>query len=327
MESTSKSSLNDAIGELMQLDTFEKIFHPGENPDLVLSNIRGEVRIRGNHTNIISVRIEKLVETGDSAHTEIEISQGPEGRVTLHTQYEPGLRIFRKNIPCKVNYVVEVPESCRLHVHGVSNSTWIDRVKGGIDISTVSGDLELHSLSGSLTIRTVSGDVNAEQIQAATRVNSVSGDIHLHNSLLPSVNCKSVSGDMIFETPLGQGPYIFNTVSGDIQLVLKSTSGFSITSSSLSGEVRTPLLVTASNHSRKLHRLQILDGGVEIQHKSVSGDLVLVGEEMAEVRKEREYQDVSRAGIQSNKEILESLERGEIGVEDAVQKIGSQIHL
>jgi DUF4097 and DUF4098 domain-containing protein YvlB len=173
----------------------------------------------------------------------------------------------------------------------------------------------------------VSGDVNAEQIQAATRVNSVSGDIHLHNSLLPSVNCKSVSGDMIFETPLGQGPYIFNTVSGDIQLVLKSTSGFSITSSSLSGEVRTPLLVTASNHSRKLHRLQILDGGVEIQHKSVSGDLVLVGEEMAEVRKEREYQDVSRAGIQSNKEILESLERGEIGVEDAVQKIGSQIHL
>ncbi len=311
----------------MQMDTIEKIFHPGEDPDLVLSNIRGEVRIQGNNTNIISVRVEKLVETGDSEHTEIVLSQDTEGRVTLHTQYEPGLRIFRKNVPCKVNYEVEVPESCRLHIHGVSNSTWIDHVKSEIDISTVGGDLELHSLSGSLTIRTVSGDVKAEQIQAATSINSVSGDIHLRNSLLPGVNFKSVSGDLIFETPLDQGPYIFNTVSGDIQLVLNSTSGISITSSSLSGEVRTTLPVTDSNQSRKITRLQILDGGVEIQHKSVSGDLVLLSEEMAGVHTEREYQVDSMAGIQSNKEILESLERGEIGVEAAVQKIESQILL
>ena len=145
----------------------------------------------------------------------------------------------------------------------MSNSARIEDISGKIDISTVSGELELSSLSGEIRLRTVGGDVQGEAISGPTRLDTVSGDINLKKSDIPVLKGKTVSGDLVVETTLGDGPYSFNAVSGDIELFIASIRGATITSSSLSGNIRTSLEPSYTNHSRNRHRIDLEGGPME----------------------------------------------------------------
>ncbi|MGW8225303.1 MAG: DUF4097 family beta strand repeat-containing protein [Anaerolineales bacterium] len=303
----------------MSSETINQSFDCGEEAYFSLSNIRGKVNIIPGDDHAITIQAEKILDTGDGENTFVELSQDSGGRVFARTRYgEPGFQIFRRMVPCKVNYQVSVPENCYLKVRGVSNAARIEGISGEIVISTVSGNLVLQSLQGELKIKTVSGDVTGEDVNAVIKLETVSGEIHFKKSILHRLGCKTVSGDLILEAPIGAGPYDFNAVSGDIEWKIDAFSGATITSSSLSGEVQTSLPVTASNHSRNHHIFEILGGGVEIHHKSVSGDFLLTYDGNRDGVDEFTVPDLNQPELVSNQEILEGIDRGEISVQEAV---------
>jgi len=303
----------------MSSETINQSFDCGEEAYFSVSNIRGKVNIIPGAEHAIIIRAEKILDTGDGENTFVELSQDSGGRVFARTRYgEPGFQIFRRMVPCKVNYQVSVPEKCHLKVRGVSNASRIEGISGEIVISTVSGNLVLQSLHGELKINTVSGDVTGEDVNAAIKLETVSGEIHFKKSILPRLGCKTVSGDLILEAPIGAGPYDFNAVSGDIEWKIDAFSGATITSSSLSGEVQTSLTVTSSNHSRNHHIFEIMGGGVEIHHKSVSGDFLLTYDGNRDRLDEFTVLDSNQPELFSHQEILEGIERGEISVQEAV---------
>ncbi len=260
--------------------------------------------------------IEKTFSCPDSPHLTLS---NIHGSVKIHTRYDPmGFRFFRKWHPCKVDYEVLVPKECTLKVRGVSNSATIEGISGELGISTVSGDIECRSLTGQLFIKTVSGDVRGEAISASARLNTVSGDISLKNSDFPALRGVTVSGDLVIETPLGDGPYDFNSVSGDIKLDISVVGGATVSSSSLSGDVRTSAPLSRTNQSRNHRKIEIKGGGVEINHSSVSGDLFLDGEinDGAAENKSEEIPSENRS--QTRSDILELVDRGEISVEQEI---------
>jgi hypothetical protein len=295
----------------MSSETFNQSFDCGEEAYFSLSNIRGKVNIIPGDDHAITIRTEKILDTGDGENTFVELSQDSGGRVFARTRYgEPGFQIFRRMVPCKVNYQVSVPEKCHLKVRGVSNAARIEGISGEIDISTVSGNLVLQSLNGELKIKTVSGDVIGEEVNAATKLETVSGEIQFKKSVLPRLRCKTVSGDLILEAPIGEGPYDFNAVSGDIEWKIEAFSGATITSLSMSGEVQSSLPVTSSNISHNHHIFEIMGGGVEIHHKSVSGDFLLSYADHKGDLEEMTVLDTPQGGPFSNQEILDGIERG-----------------
>ena len=151
----------------MSIETINKTFDCTENASLALSNIRGKVNIQPGEDNVITIKAEKLLDSGDPEHTVIELLQDNNGKVTAKTRFEnSGFHIFRNSKPCKVNYDVRVPNNCFLKVRGVSNTACIDGISGDIDISTVSGDLELRSLNGHLKVKSVIGDIQGEGVSA-----------------------------------------------------------------------------------------------------------------------------------------------------------------
>jgi hypothetical protein len=307
----------------MSIKTIEETFSCPESPHLSLSNIRGSVNIQPGEPDEISVIAHKHINTGDEENTHIELSQTNDGRVKVRTRYNhKGWRFFRKWVPCKVDYVIQVPQECTLKIRGVSNSTSIEGIMGIHDITSVSGELELLSLGGEVKIKTVSGDVHGKKISGPVRLDSVSGDIKLRDSDIPSLTGKTVSGDLYIESPLGDGPYDFNSVSGDIKLFLSSVRGATVTSSSLSGDIRSSLTATQSQHSRKDHSLEIEGGGVEIQHSSVSGDIILLGENNVTPPAEQEIL-TEEEPAPSRGEILDRINRGELSVDQAVEILGS----
>jgi DUF4097 and DUF4098 domain-containing protein YvlB len=186
-----------------------------------------------------------------------------------------------------------------------------------MDFSTVSGDLELHSLEGEIKIKTVSGDIQAEKISGNMRLDTVSGDVHLQQSDIPSLRGKTVSGDIVLGTLLGAGPYTFNAVSGDIRLEITPLSGATISFSSLSGDIKASFPVSESIRSRSQRQVQVKGGGTEIHHSSVSGDLFLTSPD-GERALEKPLPGETRLDNLSKQEILERIERGEVSVDEAV---------
>lgn len=226
-------------------------------------------------------------------------------------------------MPCKVDYEVRVPKECTLKVRGVSSSTVITGITGSHDISSVSGDVDLRSLAGELRLKMVSGDARGELISGPVRLNTVSGDIKLKKSDIEKLSGKTVSGDVLVESPIGDGPYDFNSVSGDLKLHFPILRGATVTSSSISGDIRTSLPTSQSSQARNHHRIEIEGGGVEFNHNSVSGDIFLVSEnENGGPPAEQELLPVEEPA-QSQADILEQVDRGQLSVDQALKMLAS----
>jgi DUF4097 and DUF4098 domain-containing protein YvlB len=309
----------------MNTEIIEKTFTCSDPPQLTLSNIRGHVNIQPGQNGQIAVKASKHVKSGDAENTRINLFQSGDSSVTVETSYNrEGFGFFSYWQPCNVDYEVYVPAECSLRVRGVSNSATIESISGRIDLSTISGDIDFHSSCGEFKVKTVSGDVSGESLSGLMRMTSVSGDILLNGCYFPSLRGKTVSGDMLIETPLGDGPYQFNAVSGDIKLKIPTSLGVTIHSSSMSGKINASAQTSRSNHSRNNHMVEILGGGIVIRHHSISGDLFL------EMAQNEGVPDITQEGDQQEdialmrSEILYRVSNGDIDVNEAVRLIEDQ---
>lgn len=306
----------------MSVQTFEETFECPDSPRLRLSNIRGSVTIRAGGAGKISVVARKHIDTGDEENTSVDLSQSKDGTVEVNTRYnQKGFRFFRNWVPCKVDYDVSVPEDCSLKVRGVSNSAKMEGIRGNQDISSVSGGVYLRDLAGELKIKMVSGDVQAESLSGPVRLNTVSGNIKISKSDITSLSAKTVSGDLLVDSLLGDGPHNIKSVSGDVKLHIPGGQGAVVTSSSLSGNIRSSLPCSQSIHTRNQHRIEIEGGGIEINHSSVSGDIILMDERRTGTPKVKEDLLPGEEPAQSQSEILEQVNQGELSVDQAVEML------
>jgi hypothetical protein len=303
----------------MSQETIEQTFEIPTPARLKLENVRGSVVIQPGEDGLIQVTAVKHIKTGDAEQTIINMHQDDEGGVLVETSYrEGGLFLFRRK-PCKVDYLLYVPANCDLSVSGVSNTASIQGVRGEMAISTVSGSLDLKSLSGSLRVTSVSGDLRGESLYGRLTLETVSGDVSLGKSNIPEMDVSTVSGDLAMSTNLGSGPYSFNSVSGDVHLVVPEDTHCTLKSKSISGDLKTSLPGTHSQHGRGQKTITVGDGnGTEVFHSSISGDFLLTtGDDIIEESFETPDPDLDHM------EMLERIERGEISVEEGLRELKS----
>jgi DUF4097 and DUF4098 domain-containing protein YvlB len=190
-----------------------------------------------------------------------------------------------------VNYIVTAPRACALQISGVSNAMFVEGFEGDASFKTVSGEMTVRDLNGSLSFDTVSGDMQLSDLTGKLHLNSVSGDIkgiHLSGALdlktvsgeiefeqssLPSVSATTVSGGMEMETGLGNGPYKFNSVSGDLTMKLPVDAHCTAELQSLSGDLSINLPATSISRHHGRQVIEVQGGGVKVYLKSVSGDM------------------------------------------------------
>ena len=184
--------------------------------------------------------------SGDAEQTNIECTQSEDGTVTVHTKFpDQGFNLLRGKQVCAVDYVVKVPVQTDIETRVVSSLTSVSGIEGNISLKTVSGDIELESISGSMIVKTVSGNVSGTDLTGDIQVKSVSGDVNVSGSNLSRVDSHLTSGDLLMESNIGEGPYIFKTVSGDVGLKFPHISNCGITLNTLSG---SPYRISASGN-------------------------------------------------------------------------------
>lgn len=258
----------------MSQELIEQTFTVSGQARMVIYNVRGSVVVQAGQPGTISVQAVK--HTGSGSHTEVTITQDADGTVHAEARHKEGMLSFMTfTKPCKVDFTVSVPPETDLSTSLVSSSLDVSGLRGVVELSTVSGNIELSDLAGKLKINTVSGDISAAQLAGSLTLESVSGDVHLDNSNLGSAKVKTVSGDVQLHTPLGEGPYHFNSVSGDVRLVTLPEAQCTLELSTISGRINSSLPQTASQRSSRSQTMEIQGGGVRVYLRSVSGNLII----------------------------------------------------
>ena len=278
----------------MSEEKVEQVFQVLQPARLVVKNIRGSVDIHPGEDGAIHVTAVKHTGSGDAKATEIEIFQEASGEVKVVTHFpDGGWRWLFGSMPCRVDYIVTAPRQSSLKVSGVSNSLAaggfegefsfksvsgemeLNGLKGPTNINTVSGKVELKELTGDVHLNTVSGGVDGKRLAGRMHMDTVSGDIALEGSNLASMETTTVSGKVNVETPLGEGPYRFNSVSGRVGLKVPAEAHCSAELHSVSGSLRVDLPTTSQGRSNGTQLAEVQGGGVKVYLNSVSGDLSL----------------------------------------------------
>lgn len=315
----------------MSQEISEGEFRVGVPARLLVSNIRGTVVVRSSSTlgdgdgedlvgeeGFIRVSAVKHLESGSAEHTNVEMYQETGGRVVVKTRFQEGDWLswfFSWRKPCKIDYMIQVPANCNLEVKCVSSSAQIEGLKGDVSVRTVSGKLMLQQIQGRLEAASVSGRINGEMLTGRAYLDTVSGNIHLKECNLESIEAKSISANLVIQSPLSQGPYQFKSVSGNVRLIVLPQTGCEISFKHISGRFECDLPISSRSVRSGVVSAQVQSGGPEVNFRTTSGKLRI------------SLADGLQPNIQSelaagnNNQVLEQIARGELSAEEGLKAL------
>jgi hypothetical protein len=243
--------------------------HIGATGRFHLRQLSGEISVRGVDGDLVSVR----ERDGKSVSASFRV-EATDGSLSLTAPDRFGLDalVFGIGRRSSLDLEVEVPRGADVSIETASGDVTASGLVGMTKVRTASGEVSLDALGGILELDAVSGDVSISAVAALDlRARTISGDCSLRAPSLGRAVIETTSGDIRLDANLaGRGPFEIHTVSGDATIV--GRSGMQIEARTVTGDLRSDLphrLETGPGRKR----LIVGDGGVTLGFKSVSGDL------------------------------------------------------
>jgi DUF4097 and DUF4098 domain-containing protein YvlB len=252
-----------------QQTTLEHVIGPRGR--FTLRQASGEINLRGVEGDTVRVR---SLEGGKSLDELFHVETG-DGFVELrqHHRLELGIHLFSgANSP---NIDVEVPHGATVSVETASAEVSASDLSGSKRFRTASGELRLSRFAGPLDAETVSGDVDVDgQAPLELSAKTLSGDVRVRVPRLRRLDMGTTSGDIWLDAELtGDGPFALRSISGDVTIV--GRTGFRVEAETITGDLSSELShKRESIHGRKV--LIVGRPGPTIAFRSVSGDLQIV---------------------------------------------------
>lgn len=300
-----------------------------------LRQASGEITVRGVEGDVARVR--SLDDRPLAELFDIELG---DGRLDLRQKerFGLGLKAFRNDAP---ELDVEVPHGATVAIDSASADLEVADLDGTKQFRTASGDVSLRRLAGPVDVQTVSGDIDLEgQAPVDLALRSVSGDVRVRVPRLRRLDMTTTSGDLWLDAELGgDGPFSLRSISGDATIV--GRSGFKVEAESITGDLVSEL--PSKRESLPGRRIMTVGRpGATLAFRSVSGDLRVVQPRdaaasmtpgaptppeppvpLAPPIPETPISRASAADIDTARlDILRELERGEITVAEATERLG-----
>lgn len=298
-------------------DTIENTFEVEDQPKLIVKNINGSIVIKSTDANTIHAIAKIDLRSGDPDRVSVNIFQDDDGAVHAETDY--GVSSFWKlNRNVTVDYEITVPKNCTVSVNSVNSYILIADISGDIDLKAVNGKIEARAITGNINFKTVNGRMDIANLTGTAKLNTVAGKIIVIDSQIEKLSAKSVAGMVSIQTSLGEGPYKLNNVSGSLKLTIPENSPCTIRSNSISGRLRTNLATTHSSISSNSSHIEILGGGPKIMMNTVSGSMEICDNTNTPSQRPTVNPDALK---EIRLGVLTELEKGQLSVEDALEKL------
>ena len=288
-----------------------------------------EVSVRGVEGDKVRVGVDNR-----QAFVKAFSVESGDGFVEIRQNEKIGFNLFGRGE--SVDFEVEVPHGATVRIDSQSGEVEANDLSGAKSIRSASGEVALHRLAGPTDVETVSGDVELEGAAPLDlKVKTVSGDIEVRLPQLRRLDMGTTSGDMHIDAELkGEGPYAIRTISGDVLVV--GRGGFRVEAQSITGDLTSDLpSKIESGPGRRL--MTVGRPGPTLSFRSVSGDFHVAEPRQAAAKLQETAMTsdhtpeasasepaASAGGDPEAKrlEILRQLERGEISVAEAGDRLG-----
>jgi hypothetical protein len=195
--------------------------------------------------------------------------------------------------------IVRVPTRARVWIKAATASVTLIGLKGGIDVSSTSGNLQFEGDPDQLSLETMDGniDINATGtwIRAKTAsgtitlrgtgedvgATTVSGNVSLLSTGMRRARVESVSGEIAFSGSLTRdGELTIESHSGSVNILLPTDFGAEFDLSTYQGRIRNEFrpdrLPIAHGAGQELH-FMAAEGGANVTVQTFKGTIVLRG--------------------------------------------------
>ena len=309
----------------------------GPRGRFVLKLASGEVTVRGGEGDTARVR-----SLDDRSLADLFTIETGDDHLELRQTEKFGLGIFGRGHSAELD--VEVPHGANVTIETASADIDASDLSGTKKFRTASGEVSLNRLAGPVDVETVSGEIDLDgQAPLELAARTVSGDVDVRVPALRKLDLGTTSGDVKVDAELtGQGPFAIRTISGDAIVV--GRSGFRVEAESVTGDLSSD--VPGKRESMPGRKVLIVGRpGPTLAFRSVSGDFhVSQPRDAAPKPVEGATMTSTDPSIpappeppapmappspadaantdSARMEILRELERGDISVAEATEKLG-----
>jgi DUF4097 and DUF4098 domain-containing protein YvlB len=290
-----------ALAEQKFEEKFEKTVPLSKTGLFSLSNISGNTQVmtwKEAQVKIEALKVSKA-DTQDkakenAAKVTIDVTAEADA-VRVETNYPKHNGGFwgGDSIKVSVDYKVWIPEQAGVELKSISGDVEVAAIGGkakiecvsgdvglqgaaGADIKLTSGDLKMQNISGDAYIKAVSGDLDVTKVKGSIKAEAVSGDIKLLEvSDASTIDVKTVSGNVTYQGAIAAGAhYEFKTMSGDVKVTLPADSSFDLEASTFNGDIDNEFQITTSGKiSPREIRGTVGRGGATLNLKTFSGNV------------------------------------------------------
>ncbi len=213
----------------------DQTFDVGKGSRLSLSNLNGPATITGWDKNSIAVKATKRARSEKDLELAVVTFDMKNGHLRIEVEYEDELE-WREGRFASVEFEIQVPRDVEID--------HFELVNGGIDLSNLTGDIQVSSVNGS---------IDALELSGRTQLSTVNGDVTLESSK-------------------GHDDIELSSVNGSVTLFLPGTVNAKISASTVHGDIRGDL-GNGVTHAGNSMDAVLGSGGPRIELGTVNGDI------------------------------------------------------
>jgi len=244
------------------------------------------------------------ITTWDRAEVKIEGELGDDVEQLEITEPSSGIRIRVKNRANQRNVDeshlrIQIPRAASVEAESVSADLTLSGAKGTsvvfrsvsgdltveaeverLEMESVSGDVEFEGQTARAAIETVSGEIEIQSVSGEVRISTVSGDAELTGQRIASGRFETVSGDLQLMLDVADGGRLnAESMSGDVHLTLPDSQQADFGAMTFSGEIRSDFGSVEEKSRGPGSSLSFRQGssGASIEIESFSGDIRIEG--------------------------------------------------
>src|SRR5205085_6139433 len=161
---------------------------------------------------------------------------------TINVTVDTGNNAFSAR---RVDFDITVPQGANLQFKVTSGDINVEGVSGQASLITESGNITTSddNFSANAVLQTTSGDIRTsrDMFNGQSEISTTSGDVSLEQDTLNgSSTINTTSGDIHFNGTVDPTQkYLFQAVSGDIDIGLPGSTDFQVNGSTTSGSIHT----------------------------------------------------------------------------------------
>jgi hypothetical protein len=224
----------------------EKTFDTTRDPRISLSNLKGNVLVRGWDKAQVHV-----VYTVDSPRVEVDSeilpNTGPAEKVHFDTH------LLDSALPPNeqgADYTLDVPVGASLEIRNPQGSIHVEGMQADASVQSVGGAISIRDYSGRLLAHSVAGDIEIIRPSGNVEAYSITGNLHFVSPTTTRLHGSTTSGRILYEGDfMGRGDYILSAYSGDVDIVCPPSASFELRAKTLKGRVFNTLPMTHRRES------------------------------------------------------------------------------